>query len=353
MRALKGTAPDDSGRTAEDVTDFPIRLERLCASINTEAQLNPIGRSFAYGQMVRAIRQRHDLGRLWRNRPEMLETKLAPPIIVIGQMRAGTTRVHRLLAADPQHSATRFSDSWHPVPQSPDLRPLWSAAALFLARRLNPWIDTIHPFGAARPDEELGWLASALDHSTYEAQWHIPRYTAFSEARDPAPVYRELARILRTDAAHHGCADLPRVMKVPQFSEDLATLLAEFPGARIVLAERDIASAVKSSVSLVANQMAMQSDKADLASIQQEWTRKVALRGERTEAVLAAFKGPVARVTFDALEDDWISAISTVYEVLGLRLYPASLDAMKIEQARAEKGAHNQHLSELNQIERG
>ena len=240
QRAGKGHDAQDeySGRGPQDADDFRERLDALCRSLNQEARLSPIGRAIAHGLLTRAIGQRLALGKLWREKPELPATTIAPPILVVGQMRSGTTRIHRLLAADPAHASTRFCDSWHPVPAKPDLRPVRSGVALFLGRRLNPWLEAIHPFGAARPDEELGWLAAALDHCAYEVQWHIPSFVAFSEARDPATIYREFDRILRTDAAHRCNNHLPRVMKVPQFSEDLATLLAQFPDARVVVSRR-------------------------------------------------------------------------------------------------------------------
>ena len=354
-RAANGRDAQDelSGRSSEDAADFRERLDVLCRALNEEAQLNPIGRAFAHGQLTRSIKQRFGLGRLWRRKPHLLDTKLAAPIIIVGQMRAGTTRIHRLLAADPTHAATRFCDSWHPIPETFDLRPFWSGAALFLGRTLNPWLETIHPFGAARPDEELGWLASAFDHCAYEAQWHIPSFVAFSEARDPAPVYREFARILRTDGAHRSNAHLPRVMKVPQFAEDLPALLEQFPDARIVVAERDTEETIRSSVSLVANQMGMQSDQADLEQIRQEWARKTQLRKTRMDTALADFTGPLAKVDFAALDDDWEQAIAKLYKALDIDFTATALAAMRNEHRRSGKDAHRHHRSDLGRLNAG
>lgn len=343
-----------SGRSAEDVADWRLRLEKLCHSVTEEAQLNSIGKAFAYGLLTRAVQQRFALGELWLKKPELLKTKLAPPIIVVGQMRSGTTRIHRLLAADPAHSATRFCDSWHPVPEKPDIRPIRSGLKLFLARKLDPWLDTLHPFGAARADEELGWLAMALDHSAYEAQWQIPSFVKFSEARDATPVYREFARTLTTDAANHGNAHQPRVMKVPQFGEDLSELLAQFPDARVVVSRRAPDEITRSAASLVANQMAIQSDAADLAAIEAEWERKAALRQTRTEAALAKFTGPVAEVDFAQLGEDWKAEIAALYDTLDLEFTAAALAAMTAEQktnARALHTKHSAHLEEFKAAE--
>jgi hypothetical protein len=357
-KALRAAPAGDErgGRSEEEVAEFRIRLEALCSALVHEAALNPLGLTLAHGQLVRVIRQRLELGALWRSRPDILSQPLSRPIIVVGQMRAGTTRIHRLLAADPAHAGTRFCDSWNPCPPlsrcGGDLRPLWSALSLYVARRFNPWLDTIHPFGVTRPDEELGWLAAALDHCAYEAQWRIPSFTRMSEARNPAPVYAEFARILRTDAAHRGNADKPRVLKVPQFAEDLPALLTQFPDARVVVALREPEDVAASAVSLVANQMAMQSDQADLAWIEQECRRKIALRQQRLESALGVFEGASATVRFETLNRDWEGQIRRVYAELGLTLTHSAMAAMRKEQRRAQGLAHQDHRRTYSSFKR-
>jgi len=344
--AVKGGS-ETGGRSQEDAEDFRLRLEMLCTALVSEARLNPLGETIAHGQIVRVLRQRLALGRLWEREPHLASTPLAPPILVIGQMRAGTTRIHRLLAADPAHSSTRFCDSWNPVPGTPDLRRIGSTLALLGARQINPWMDTIHPFAAGRADEELGWLASALNHCAYEVQWRLPSFTAFSEARDAAPLYREFARILRTDAARHGNAQRPRVMKVPQFAEDVPALLAQFPDARIVVARRAPGEVVRSAISLVANQMTIQSDHACLDWIEGEWQRKIAMRDQRAEKGLADFPGAIAHVDFADLESDWEAAITGAYHSLGIELGAPALTAMRREQRRAGKERHVRHARDM------
>lgn len=338
-----GAADELGGRDGEDAADFRTRLAALCDAINAEARLTPLGHAMAYGQLKPAIRTRHRLGRLWRQRPQLIETPLAPPIIVVGQMRAGTTRMHRLLAADPAHGFTRLCNSIEPVPRCPDTRPLRCAAGLALIRRINPWIDTLHPFGAARPDEELGWLSAALSPCAYEAQWRVPSFVAFSEARDQAPVYREMARILRTDAAIMGNAARPRVLKCPQYAEDLPALLAQFPDARVVMTRRDTDQVLASTVSVVASQMACQSDHASLEWIEQEWRRKLELREDRLARALAGFTGPLAVADYADLDTDWEGAMEGVYAALGLALTDAARSAMRAEQRHALSSPHRHH----------
>ena len=345
-----GREDEVSIRCAEDVADFRERLAVLCRSLREEARLNALGHTMAYGQITAAIRKRHALGRLWRERPAYAHTELAPPIVVVGQMRAGTTRIHRLLAADPRLAGTRFCNSHDPVPASPDWRPLKSRAALAIARRINPWLDTLHPFAPKRVDEEIGWLAAAFSACTFEAQYSIPQFVRFSEARDPQPVYREFGRILRTDAAVMANAGKPRVMKCPQFSEDLPALLSQFPDARLVIAHRPRADVLESTVSMTASQTAFQTDHASLDAIEREWRRKLELRDQRMETALAGFAGPVAHVRFEDLGSDWRTEMAEVYGALGLELSPGALAAMAAEQERAAKSPHRAHRQALRRF---
>jgi hypothetical protein len=266
-------------------------------------------------------------------------------------MRSGTTRIHTLLAADPAHSHTRYCDAYHPVPPRYGARlgmnRVKAALELAMLGMLNPWLQSIHPMAPAAVEEELAWISAALHHSIYESQWHIPTYSVWSEARDPAPIYREMTRILRTDAASRAVADRPRVMKVPAFAEDLATLLNAFPDARLVIANREHSAVLRSAVSLAANQMAMQSDACDLAAITARWEHKIALREARMADALAGWNGPVARLDFDEINADWEPAIARCYADLGLDLMPEALAAMRRTMTASERGQHHSHAEQL------
>lgn len=338
---------EQGGRSEEDIADFRERLSLLCASVQAEADLNPLGQTLAFGQLMRAVKNRLALGDLWAKRPTLLETALAPPIIVIGHMRSGTTRIHKLLAADPAHSHTRYCDAYHPVPARAGVNRAKSAVELAMLGVINPWMQSIHPMAPAEVEEELAWISAALHHSIYESQWRIPAYSAWSEAQDAAPIYREFRRMFQTDAASRGNAARPRVLKVPAFAEDLTALLALFPDARLVLASREHEAVLKSAVSLAANQMAVQSDTCDLTQIEALWRHKIALREARLASALEGWRGPVARLSFEDLNADWEGAIAQCYRDLGLALTPGALSAMRRMMAASEGGQHKAHAAQL------
>ena len=84
----------------------------------------------------------------------------------------------------------------------------------------------------------------------------------------------------------------PWLLNVPQFTQDLKSVLSAFPDARLVLATRALDAVLASSASLVHSQMSVQSDMADPEWIGREWLRKISLREDRIAEALAASDVP-------------------------------------------------------------
>jgi hypothetical protein len=331
-----------------DPTVWEVNLDCLCHAVATEAALSPLGRTMAWGQLTGALRDRLRAHELWRRHPEIAEIPITAPVLVLGQMRSGTTRVQRLLACDPRLRWTRFFESWCPVPATPwPVGDRWIRAAAMLAamHALNPAFAVIHPTGVSAPDEEIGLHALSLFGSAWEAQWRIPTFARHCETVDTGGVYREFRMLLRTLAwQRREGASRPWVLKVPQLTQDLGTVLDVFPDARVVRVERDPVAVVASAASLVRNQMAVQSDAVDPAWIGREWLGKVRLRRERVEAALTA-RPDVARVTvgFDAMARDWRGEMRRVYRMLGLALDAGVEKRMAASLATASRAGLERH----------
>ncbi|MDX3909942.1 MAG: sulfotransferase [Sphingobium sp.] len=304
------------------------RLDLLSESLHREASLTSLGRTIAHGQLVSALSNRLRAHALWQRHPEILNVPIPSPIIIVGQMRSGSTRMQRLLACDPRFTFTRFFESWTPLPRTRawnllDDRRLRAWFSLRMARFINPDFDVIHPTRTAQADEEIGLHNISLYSSAFEAQWRIPSFVAHTEAMDTRPVYREFKRLLQTLAWLRGDRpNRPQILKVPQFSQDLDAVLAAFPDARLICLHRDAKALVGSAASLVHNQMLVQSDRVDRMWIGREWLRKVALRDRRTNAARALATVPQVDVRFDHMQDDWRYEMHRVYRMLDLPLLP-------------------------------
>lgn len=325
------------------------RLGLLCADLEDVADLTPLGRTIAHGQLVAALCNRLRFQTLWRQHPEIAHRPITSPIIIVGQMRSGTTRMQRLLACDPRLAFTRFYESWNPLPQNVarrwmDDRKLRGRLALLGVRLLNPAFGTIHPTGWDAADEEIGLQSVSIFGSAFEAQWRVPTYTAAVEADDGIAAYDEFHRLLKTVAWLRRDGDArPWILKVPQFSQDLAAVLHTFPDARLIFLARDPQQVIASSASLVRNQMALQSASVDPEWIGREWTRKVTLRHRRTTLARAQSDAAQVDVAYDDVEQDWESETTRVYRMLGMTLPPAVLARMREYAAKSRSGRHARH----------
>ncbi len=328
-------------------------FELLLRSLREEAELNPLGLTMAHGQIVMMLRARMRAAKLWRDHPEVLERRIRAPVIILGQMRSGTTRLQRLLACDDRFAFTRLYESLIPAPfgRSPGHRDgrRWPAhAGLALLHRLNPEIGRIHPTSPSAPEEEFGLYSFGFGSAQFEAQWRVPGFSRWWESADAGPLYREFRALLQINGWFRGePPDKPWLLKAPQFLQDLPALLDAFPDARLLVLERGLDAVVGSSASLVWNQMRVQSDHVDKAWIGREWLRKTLLRQQRTQAALAS-RGDVPRlhVSFEAMNHDWRQEIARIYTFLGLDS-PAQTQAAM---AAYIKGA-TQHLGHRYSLE--
>ncbi|MDT9599388.1 sulfotransferase family protein [Sphingosinicella rhizophila] len=339
----------------EDDVGWRSRLEQLCADLQNHSKLNNLGRTLAHGQIVSALSSRFRAHALWRKYQVIEEQRLSAPIIIVGQMRSGSTRMQRLLACDPRLTYTRFYESWNPVPagcRRPGLdgRKMKAWMGLACARLLNPAFGTMHPTSYNAPDEEIGLHNLSIFGTAFEVQYHVPNYTAAVERDDPVPVYREFRRLLqmlrwlRIDRS-----DRPWILKVPQFSQDLPALLQVFPDARLIFLSRDLDSVIASSALLVRNQMSLQSDDLDPPRIEREWTRKVRLREARMNAAKTIAEVPQVDVRYQDVSDDWEREMLRVYEMLNLPLSD-DVKARMASYLHASQPAH--HGRRKNQIGR-
>ena len=316
---------------------------RLVDALREEADLNPVGHTLAIGQVTKALRDRLRAEALWRAHPEILDQPLGAPIVVLGSMRSGTTRIQRLLACDPRLAHTRLFESMSPVPPSGiDLRVPKTALGLAALHRLDPALGRIHPTQARAADEEFGLVALAFNGAQFETQWRIPSFTHWWERTDRTNVYRYFRRLLQTIA--WGRSDKtarPWVLKLPQFTEDLDALLQAFPDARLLCLSRDPVAVVGSGASLVWHQMRTQSDSIDRHVVGREWLRKTAHRVAIGRQVRAANRRvPQLDIAFDDVGRDWRAQMLRVYAFLGLELTPEVMGRMQryLDGARGHQG---------------
>lgn len=316
----------------------------LCADLEELAGLSPLGRVMANGQLVGLLRARCRAERLLARHPEIHAESVARPIIIMGPMRSGSTRLQRLLACDPRLNWTRLTETLFPVPRGRhDRRRIAAAAAVHATlRTLNPAVQRIHPSGPTRPDEEFGHLSFAFHSAQFAVQWNVPRFIAAEAARDLTEVARELRTLLRINRwARGGAGERRWLLKCPAYSGMADALLQVFPDAQLICLSRDMRKVVASSASLVFEQRRIHSGCADPAAIGREWLARTA---ERQAALDRARRHhprvPSFDLHYDSMSADWVGVMHRLYRFLGLDLTGEVLAAMRryLGAAKAHEG---------------
>ena len=351
-RASETTGLDDFGDEW-----FIEPFDRLLEALHGEARLNAAGEWAASAQFDKVLKDRLWAQMWFARHPEILTRPMPHPVIVVGPMRSGTTRMHRLLAADHRFSHLRSFETISPVPRPDfehggrDFRVTLAGRIMRVARLANPRTLTIHPTGPMEPEEELGLLVNSFWSTKHDAQWWVPSYGRWCEAQDPAPAYRQMVRLLKLIGWSQQVSSLrPWVLKTPQHMMDLPALLAVFPDARLIFTHRDPLAVVGSAASLAWNQTVIYSDHADPARIGEEWLRKTKLQIDRMRA--ARDHVPRERmidVHYEDMEGDWRAAMRRVYDFLDLDIAPA-LPAMERYQERTRTLKRRPHRYSLEEF---
>lgn len=334
---------------------FEKPFDVLTDALRREARLNPAGELVAAMQFEKVLTDRVMAERWFARHPEILDRALPRPVIVVGPMRSGTTRMHRLLAADPRFQHLRSFETISPVPPEGFVRggrhdPRIGDARKIqrMARLANPRTLNIHPTGPCEPEEELGLLVNSFWGMKHEVQWAIPSYGRWSEAADPRPAYRQLARLLRLVSWSQQKSSLkPWILKTPQYMLDLDAVIDTFPDARFVFTHRDPKAVVGSTASLAWNQTAIYSDHADPHAVGREWLRKtehqIATMCRARERIDA---GRQIDVHFEDVDRDWAGALRRIYGFLGMDIAPA-LPGMERFIERSARLSHRPHRYDL------
>jgi hypothetical protein len=321
---------------------------QLCSDLDQHAQLTPLGRVLANGQLVGLLRARIRAERLLSRHPEILDQPLERPIIIMGPMRSGSTRMQRLLACDTRLGWTRLYETLFPVPSHRGTASRVAAAAAVhsLLRALNPAVQQIHPSGPLRPEEEFGFLSFAFHSAQFAVQWNVPGFIEAEQRRDLEPVAREFATLLRINAwARREKARTP-ILKCPAYSGMADALLEVFPDARLVCLSRDPAKVVASSASLVVEQRRIHSEAVDPHKIGPEWLAQTAERQRLLgEARRSRPDVPAFDLHYEGMSADWVGTMHRLYRFLGLPLDRPTMTAMQRYMGKAK--AHRGHRYDL------
>ncbi|MEZ5573953.1 MAG: sulfotransferase [Halioglobus sp.] len=356
--ARKATGLQDFGDDS-----FLDAMQRLIASLEAEADLNPLGRYMNRTNILRLLKHRLYAHDLLKRHPEILQRQMPDPVVVVGLGRSGTTRLHRLLASDTRFLHLKSWESVFPVPYPEcftardegrtDPRITALDQGLKAVLYMSPQVAAVHPLGTFEVEEEVGLLQHAFSSQIFEIQAKVPSFAEWLMAHDQFAAYEYMVVLMKIISwFRNDPEDKPWVLKTPQHMQDLDALLHVFPNARLVCSHRDPIKLVGSICSTAWNAMVRDCDSLTPDWLGQEWLGKTERMLHKTLRVRQESVPPSHQydVQYADITADWQAAMQGVYDFLQLPLTDDTKRNMQswLDSNRLHKhGAHKYSLTDF------
>lgn len=335
---------------------FRAPLAVLVASINREAQLNPLGKFIQKSRLESALAIRLRVQALLKAHPEILDIDLGKIIIIAGLQRTGTTTLHRLLAADPGMRALYAWEALNPLPLPreragrPKARMAQAKAAEKGLAYLAPEFFAIHPVEHNAPEEDVLLLDLSFMSQSPEATLHVPTYAAWLEQQDHTRAYEYLRTLLKI--LHWQRPARNWVLKTPHHMEYLDVILKVFPEAFIVQTHRDPQKTTGSFCSMVSHGRGVFSDTVDAKEVARHWVRKVNRLMQRSIAVREQMgDARFIDVSYYDLLKDPVHEVERIYRFAGIP-FDASIaraaEATSKRNVQHRYGRHRYNLADFD-----
>jgi hypothetical protein len=327
-------------------------LDRSCEALEDEARLSDTGRYLFRMKFVNQLVNRLRIEDTFKKHPEIAQEQLAPPVVIVGLPRTGTTKLHRLLACDPRFWWMAWWEAAYPMPfpdeqpGHPDGRIARGRADVELMVQAMPALTAIHPMNADLADEEF----ILMEHSFLcglNAYADVPGYMAWLDQQDQTPPYRFLQRcmqFLQWQKRQRGLNGERWVLKAPHHLLRMDTLLKVFPGAKVIQTHRDPLQSIPSIASFIHTLWGIYSSAADPVRAGHDWSDTMRRGLEHTmQRRGSAPAGQFLDVRFKDTVQQPLEVARKVYAFLGLPM-SAELEAgMKHWLAEDEKTRHGRH----------
>ena len=352
------------GADFEDAS-FLEPLRALLAALEA-SPLHAGGRFAQHMRVVDSLVMRLTFEDQRRRHPEILEEEIGAPLVVIGQTRTGTTRLHRLLSCDPGlftplwwevRSPAPFPD-WDGTPPDPRIADAHEQVRVIL--ETQPVLASIHPWDAEGPDEEIMLMEHGFLSQVPESSTHLPNYVAWVDEADWTGAYaylKKLLQFLQWQKRGRGERADRWVLKTPQHLGYIDNVLETFPGAVFIQTHRDPVDTVPSSASMYGALWGLGQDEVDYETIGRQTVRRFswALRRNLESRDRLGDEGFID-VWFADVGRDAMGELRRVYDRIGRTLTPEAERAMEQwlrDNAREKRPPHEYTLEKFGLTREG
>lgn len=294
--------------------------------------------------------------------PEIAEQRLERPVIIIGPQRSGTSKLFRVIAADPQWNYLPTWQAIDPVPHGMQ-RPAEPGEDDRIAET-DRWVESMqdrqsgHSFETRAPEMEVLLMRDSF--LTTSGKRLVPSHQRYVETADHRPLYRRLRRQLQLLQWQNHAAGRRWILKSPPHLLGLQALADEFPDATFVMTHRHPAQSIASMCRLTEIAQKGTAKSVDMELIGQTWGSIIPLGLQRFLEFEDRGNGHrVIHVTYEDVEKDALRAIEAIYAKAGAEVTPETRQAVTDWEAanpRHKDGGFSYRLEDygltMEQVER-
>jgi hypothetical protein len=333
------------------------RLGVICAAMNDDHKLSPLGRMSNRDILVRYLVQRSRLEDLYRRHPEIEELEITRPVIIAGLPRSGTTHLLNLIAQDDRLRSLSYWESLEPIPcrednssgtTGVDPRMQRCRDALALQDQIIPLFKHMHEMSAEHIHEEIELMGMDYSMMLFENYAVVPRWRDYYLEHDQTVHYHFLKRALKALQWLRG----PQrwILKSPQHIEQFVALKSVFPDATFALPHRDPVSVITSMVTMQTYVSRMSRHPVDPGEIGAYWTDRIVKM--LTQCARDRDKLPESQtldIMFDEITGDGVAAVERIYNLAGHPMTESVRNKMKRYVENHPRGKHGRILYNLAQ----
>ena len=349
---LSNSAKRRCGLTDFGEGDFFEPLSRLLESCAREARLNLVGKISLRAHVVRILCNRLLMERDRLSYTDIARQEIREPLFIVGLPRSGTTLLHTLLAADPEHCAPLTWEVMEPSPPNGEnerQRIRRAEQSFFWLHWLAPTFRHLHAVGAELPQECVSLMAPSFMSDQFDAMYYVPSYRAWFLSQDQQPAYECHRRFLQHRQLRHRARRW--ILKAPTHMFALPTLLSVYPDALFVQTHRAPLDAIASVSSLITILRSVFSDAVDPFMIgrdaMQYWSETLDVFLQERDRLP---RGRICDLPYLEIRRDPIAAIRHVYEHFSWSLSHEAEQRMRSVLANQHREQNGSHYYELSQF---
>jgi len=348
--AVKATGLSDFG----DFWEEPLKV--MLKSINEEAQLHPIGQFITRQRIVNLLSVRLRAEDYFKRYPEILAQDLYPCMVIVGLQRTGTTKLQRLLAADPDNRAILSWEALNPSPikgddKTGEARIKFAKTSVKALQYMSPGFFAIHPIEFEAPEEDVLLLDVSFLSTTTEATMNVPTYAAWLEKNDQSPAYDYMVKLLKLLQWQRPAKRW--VLKTPHHLEFLPLAKKYFGDVQFIWTHREVMECIPSFLSMVSYSRILFSKEVYQKDVAKHWVRK---NGFMLEKALEYKKSKdkdmlFTNVSYKELIKDSLGVIEQIYADRGEIISPELRAIFEKSNTKNPKGKYGIHKYDLKDFE--